>query len=108
MSTTPAIPAVPIDHPVQPAQAKPPIQAAAPVQAAPVVDTGTGDAPAPQVEIQADLRLVIEEDKAARTYVYKTVDPRTGKVISQIPREQLLQMREAWSYKPGSVIDSRS
>ena len=60
------------------------------------------------VEIQDDLRLVIEEDKAAGSYVYKTVDPKTGKVISQIPREELLRMREASDYKPGSVIDSRS
>jgi flagellar protein FlaG len=60
------------------------------------------------VDVQNDLRLVIEEDKAAGSYVYKTVDPKTGKVISQIPREELLRMREASDYKPGSVIDSRS
>jgi flagellar protein FlaG len=60
------------------------------------------------VEIQDDLRLVIEEDKAAGSYVYKTVDPKTGKVVSQVPREELLRMREASDYKPGSVIDSRS
>ena len=54
-----------------------------------------------------DLRLVIEEDKSAGSYVYKTVDPRTGKVIAQIPREELLKMRDAPDYVPGSVISSR-
>jgi flagellar protein FlaG len=50
---------------------------------------------------------VIEEDQAAGTYVYKTVDPVTGKVISQIPREQLLKMRETPDYTPGSIVNAR-
>lgn len=65
-------------------------------------------APPTQNEAQADLRLVIEEDKAAGSYVYKTVDPTTGKVISQLPREQLLKMREAPDYRPGAIVDSHS
>jgi len=96
MSTQP-IPAAPID--VVPAQ---PVQATAPSNA------GPSQAPAGPVGDQPDLRLVIEEDKAAGSYVYKTIDPRTGKVISQIPREELLKMRESDGYKPGSVVDSRT
>ena len=91
MSTTQPIPAVSDVVPAQPVQS-----------AAPAAAVGGGSA-----QDQADLRLVIEEDKAAGTYVYKTVDSRTGKVVQQIPREQLLRMREAWSYQPGSVVDSR-
>ena len=64
--------------------------------------------PAAPIDEQTDLRLVIEEDKAAGSYVYKTVDPRTGRVISQLPREALLRMREASGYRPGSVVDSRN
>ena len=94
MSTTP-IPPSPVE--VTPAQ---PVQSAAPVT--------VGASPPAEVDVQPDLRLVIEEDKAAGSYVYKTVDPRTGKVISQLPREALLRMREASGYRPGSVVDSRS
>jgi flagellar protein FlaG len=70
--------------------------------------TAGSQAPPAQSEVQADLRLVIEEDKAAGSYVYKTIDPTTGKVISQLPREQLLKMREAPDYKPGAIVDSHS
>ena len=76
--------------------------------ATPAANVGASQAPPTQGDAQADLRLVIEEDKAAGSYVYKTVDPITGKVIFQMPREQLLKMREASDYKPGAIIDSRS
>jgi flagellar protein FlaG len=69
---------------------------------------GTSQAPAKQNDASADLRLVIEEDKAAGSYVYKTVDPISGKVVFQMPREQLLKMREAPDYRPGAIVDSRS
>jgi flagellar protein FlaG len=106
MSSTNAIPAAPVDPvPVQPVQATTPAPAAPPVVP---TDGGAVQAPALPIDDQPDLRLVIEEDKAAGSYVYKTVDPRTGQVISQIPREELLRMREADSYQPGSVIDSHS
>ena len=69
---------------------------------------GNSQTPPTQSDAQADLRLVIEDDKAAGSYVYKTINPITGKVISQIPREELLKMREAPDYKPGAIVDSRS
>ncbi|HZZ87032.1 MAG TPA: flagellar protein FlaG [Caulobacteraceae bacterium] len=80
-------------------------------QSAPVVSQaspGKSQAPSTQNDASADLRLVIEEDKAAGSYVYKTVDPITGKVISQVPREELLKMRDAPDYRPGALVDSRS
>jgi flagellar protein FlaG len=80
-----------------------------PVQAAPASAQGTGTSPAPQSEPTAsDLRLVIEDDKAAGSYVYVTIDSVTGQVVSQVPREQLLKMRENPDYTPGSVFDSHS
>ena len=71
---------------------------------------GTSNAPSPAkpLDVQPDLRLVIEDDKAAGSYVYKTINPITGEVVSQIPREELLRMRQAPDYKPGSVISSSS
>ena len=61
-----------------------------------------GDTPDP-----ADLRLLIEDDQAAGSYVYKTVDRRTGKVVQQLPREQILRLREASDYTAGAVIKAK-
>jgi len=69
---------------------------------------GQSQASPPQVDAQADLRLVIEDDKAAGSYVYMTINPVTGQVVSQVPREQLLKMRQDPSYQPGSVVNSVS
>ena len=54
-----------------------------------------------------NLRLVIEEDKTSGSYIYKTVDVRTGDVVQQVPREEVLRLREAAGYQPGAVIDAR-
>jgi flagellar protein FlaG len=52
-----------------------------------------------------DLRLVIEEDPASGGYVYKTVDRRTGDVLQQFPREDVLRFKQAEHYDPGEVFD---
>jgi flagellar protein FlaG len=98
MSNTAPVSASPEVTPALPAPAPTTTQASA----------GNSQAPPTQSDAQADLRLVIEEDKAAGSYVYITVDPTTGKVISQLPREQLLKMRDAPDYRPGTIVDSRS
>jgi flagellar protein FlaG len=56
----------------------------------------------------ADLRLVIEDDHAAGCFVYKTIDWRTGAVVQQLPREQLVKMREADAYLAGDVIKTQA
>ena len=56
-------------------------------------------------ENQADLRLVIEEQGGS--YVYKTVDRRTGDIVAQYPREELLKMREEDDYAAGTVIRAK-
>jgi flagellar protein FlaG len=56
----------------------------------------------------ADLRLVIEEDKQAGTFVYKTVDWRTGDVVQQLPREQVLLMRETQGYSAGQLLTTNA
>jgi flagellar protein FlaG len=56
----------------------------------------------------ADLRLVIEEDKASSSYVYKTVNRVTGEVIGQFPREQLLRLRDDPIYEAGDVIRAKA
>lgn len=54
---------------------------------------------------QADLRLVIEEKGGS--YVYMTVDRRTGDVVAQYPREEVLKLREEAAYEAGDVIKTR-
>ncbi len=53
-----------------------------------------------------DLRLVIEEDPTSGTYVYKTVDRRTGDVLQQFPRDEVLRFKQAENYGPGEVFDA--
>lgn len=55
----------------------------------------------------ADVRLIIEEDKASGSYIYKTVDRVTGRTILQLPRQELLQMGSAPDYAAGDVIRTK-
>jgi len=42
----------------------------------------------------ADLRLIIEEAGTPGNYVYTVVDQRTGQIVSQLPRDELLRLKE--------------
>lgn len=64
------------------------------------------DAPAP--EGPDDLRLIIEEDEASGSCTYKTVNRRTGEVMQQYPREELLKLREDTEYVAGGVIRTKA
>ncbi len=72
----------------------------APKEAAPVEKPAAADGPQP-----GDLRLVIEQDSKTGTYVYKTVDRRTGDILQQFPREDVLRFKQAEHYDPGEVFD---
>jgi flagellar protein FlaG len=56
----------------------------------------------------SDMRLVIEEDKASGSYVYKTVNRVTGEVVQQLPREQVLQLRDQVDYVAGHVVRTKA
>lgn len=56
----------------------------------------------------ADLRLVIEEDEKSGAIVYKTLDRRTGEVVRQLPREEVLRLKDDPAYGPGDFVDSKS
>ena len=78
-------------------------------QKPPAAPPAKGPAPAaPPGSDPADLRLVIEEDPASGSYVYKTVNRRTGEVIQQLPRAELLRMREETRYTAGAVIRTKA
>lgn len=61
--------------------------------------------PAPQ---RADLRLIIEEDEATGTIIYKTLDRRTGEIVQQLPREEVLRLKDEPGYSAGDIADSKS
>jgi len=68
---------------------------------------GVSGAASSEAPDPADLRLIIEDDLVAGSFVYKTVDRRTGKVVQQLPREQILALREAADYTAGAVIKAK-
>ncbi|MBU2136050.1 MAG: flagellar protein FlaG [Alphaproteobacteria bacterium] len=78
-----------------------------PAPQAPGVAREVAPRPAPKSE-QADLRLIIEEDAAVGAYVYKTIDRHTGEVVSQIPREEVLKMRDRPEYEVGDVVSTKA
>lgn len=61
--------------------------------------------PAPQ---SADLRLIIEEDEQSGAIVYKTLDRRTGEVVRQLPREEVLRLKDDPGYDPGDIVNAKS
>lgn len=86
---------------IAPLSADPALNSAAPRPATPPAQ------PPAQGSDQADLRLVIEEDASTGAYVYKTVDRRTGEVVQQIPREEVLK-RHGPEGPAGSVVNTRA
>lgn len=53
----------------------------------------------------ADLRLIIDEIGSPGNYLYTVVDQRTGKIISQLPQDQLVRLKEHPNYDPGAVFN---
>jgi flagellar protein FlaG len=62
----------------------------------------------PALPDPVDLRLVIEEDQASGSYVYKTVNRRTGEVVQSLPRADILRMRQGANYAAGQVIKTKA
>ena len=55
-----------------------------------------------------DMRLVIEEDQASGSFVYKTINRLTGEVLQQFPRAEILKLRQEPQYAAGSVIKTEA
>ena len=53
-----------------------------------------------------DLRLIIEEDQASGSYVYKTINRVTGEVLQQFPRDDVLKLHAEARYAAGTVINT--
>src|SRR5258706_6795806 len=91
-------------------------------QAAPTlpgaVDTVTNLSPEQRIEVlqeavaklikkslPANSKLQIEQDKTTGTFVYRSIDPDTGEVISQWPSEKLLELRDFLAQMEGVLVD---
>jgi flagellar protein FlaG len=71
-------------------------------------DTGASAVRAARGPDPVDMRLVIEEDEATGSYVYKQVNRRTGEVLMQFPRDDVLKMRQQFDYEAGRVIRAKA
>lgn len=58
--------------------------------------------PAPVAD-HADLRLIIEESGEPGRYVYTIVDRRSGRIVSQLPRDEVLKLGEQKTYSAGAL-----
>ena len=85
-----------------------PIQDPGAFAASPPVGPNATNQPPETPRQNADLRLIIEEDQASGTFVYKTLDRRTGEIVKQFPREQVMRLKDTVGYAPGDVIDAHS
>jgi hypothetical protein len=76
-----------------------------------VAPVGVGPAPAaampPAASNDQDLRLNIVHDQASGLFVYKFVDPTTGRVVQQLPDEEMVKLRSAAEYAAGRLINTR-
>ena len=61
-----------------------------------------------EAERAARYRLLIEEGPAAGSFIYKTLDRVTGKVVKQLPREEIVNLMQAAEYSAGQVIDTNA
>lgn len=87
---------------VAPARDPSPVQLVAPpVQAPAPQPVNTGPDP-------ADMRLVIEEDQATGSFVYKTINRATGEIVQQYPRAEVLKLKQELRYAAGDVIDTHA
>jgi flagellar protein FlaG len=60
------------------------------------------------VKAKTNTHLVIEKDEVSGGYVYKSVDPQTGEVLQQFPREEVLRAIAAMRAAEGQILDTKA
>ena len=65
---------------------------------------GGGNSSAKESIPDYQLRLTVDKDPKSGEWIYKAIDRYTGEVVKQLPRQELLDMRNSSDYKAGSVI----
>ena len=56
----------------------------------------------------ADLRLVIERDSNGGDYLYRLFDRTTGKLVTELPRDQVSELATAPDYAAGTVVSTKA
>lgn len=100
-----AVAAAPEPKPLEAAPAKTPAQRRIEAKAAAKEKVEVAEPKGPDL---AEMRLVIEIDKASGSYVYKTINRSTGEVLSQLPRAEVLKLRNEVQYAAGDVIKTEA
>jgi flagellar protein FlaG len=77
-------------------------------QPQPAAPAARDEAPAATGPDPNELRLVIDLDQASGTYVYKTINRLTGEVVQQLPREEVLKLKDQLHYAAGGVIRTKA
>lgn len=54
----------------------------------------------------ARYRLIIEQGARKGVFIYKVLDRETGEVVRQLPREEVIRLKEEKGYAAGAVIDT--
>jgi len=85
-------------------RAVPALVAEAPLQSG--ADDEANSRASADAERLARYRLVIEQGSRAGSFVYKTLDRETGEIVSQLPSEEVLKLRQRDDYGAGAVIDT--
>jgi myo-inositol-hexaphosphate 3-phosphohydrolase len=78
-------------------------------QSAPVASTSSGDssdAAPPVTPAKPTTRLLIDQDKVTGVYVYRIVDSGSGRLLAEIPNDQIANLKDADDYVSGSVIST--
>jgi flagellar protein FlaG len=57
--------------------------------------------------LPANSKLQVVQDKETGAFIYRSIDPDTGKVISQWPPEQLVKMHEYLAQLAGILLDKQ-
>ena len=78
---------------------------AVPAHPEPAAAATPGPIPEP---LSAPKRLLIEEIGNTGRFVYKLLDPVSGDVIVQLPREEVVRLAEMDSYAAGAVISTQA
>jgi uncharacterized FlaG/YvyC family protein len=52
-------------------------------------------------------KLQIEQDKTSGTFIYRSVNPDTGEVITQWPPEKLLELRDYLKEMEGVLVNTQ-
>ena len=62
----------------------------------------------PAAPPNSDLRMSIERDKDNAFYVYRLVDRTTGKVVVELPRDQVRDLAADPAYEAGAVVSTKA